>query len=109
MKGLMLVGLNLVALGAGIGGGRSERALRRAWWRFPIESVLLAGIADELLRVLLHAIVLLREVFMLRVDHCRAGSDGCDFVSPDAPGKYLVPSGIDVEVPLARGVLLKRN
>src|SRR5271157_6372273 len=64
VKWLLLAGLWGESFGGGSKGcQRPKRALRLSLWRLPIQSVLLAFVADELLRVLLYAVVMLRKVF----------------------------------------------
>ena len=55
----MLIGLNLNPFRGGKGNEWSQRALRLTTNLRPVQSILLAFIADELLRVLLRAIMTL--------------------------------------------------
>jgi hypothetical protein len=109
IKWLMLFGLNLISLGSGIGDQRSERAAGRALGGIPIQAVLLAGIADELLRVLFNVTMLLSEVLGLSVGQCSTDNDGSDFIAADAAPQNLFFSGRTVEVPLTRSILNEWN
>src|SRR5271157_6314768 len=107
VKWLLLAGLRCESFGCGsIRGQRPKRALRLSLWRLPIQSVLLAFVADELLRVLLYAVVMLRKVFGLGAGHRGNYVHRCQFVIADTPGKDLVFSRRGVEVPLPGTVIL---
>ncbi len=109
IEGLRRVRLDSKSLFGGECHQRSQRAGRRTLRRLPVQTVLLASIADEFLRVLLHAAMLLSEVLGLGVRQCFAYVDGHDLVAADATGDDLFFPRRRVEVPLARRELLQRN
>src|SRR5271157_5029617 len=103
--------LAAVTLSGGIGHQRADGALGLAFGNLPIESVLLAGVADEFLRVLFDrvAIVGLAEVLVLRVSQSITHTNGRQLVLANAAEEYLLHARFGVEVPGAGGVLLQRN
>src|SRR5215469_10832155 len=60
----------------------SQRTLRLTFGRLPVQAVLLAGITNELHRVLLRgfAIVKLRKVLLLSAGHGLASLNDCQFI-----------------------------
>jgi hypothetical protein len=101
MKGLLLARLRGESFRVRSEGcQRPKRALRLSFWRLPIQSVLLSFVADELWRVLLYAIVMLREVFGLGIGHRRYNLDHRQFVIADTSRKNLVLASRGVKVPL---------
>ena len=92
-----------VPLARGIRDQRADRALRLSFVSLPVQSVLLAGIADDLLRILLRgvAIVSLLEVFLLRIRQRLADTNGRALILADAAEENLLQPGLGVEIPLA--------
>src|SRR5271157_3391693 len=103
--------LAAVTLSGGIGHQRADGALGLAFGNLPIESVLLAGVADEFLRVLFDrvAIVGLAEVIVLRISQSVTDANGRQLVLTNAAEEDLLHASFGVEVPGAGGILLERN
>src|SRR5690349_12060637 len=82
---------------------RPERALRLAFRRLPIQSVVLPRITDELQSVLfrLCAIVKLGVVIHLGCRDCSANLNNRQFIAADTAVQNLVPSSDRVEKPFS--------
>ncbi len=78
---------------------------------FPVQTVLLARVANELHRVLFRglAFVKLRVVFRLSVSRCLTGLYDGQFIAADAAGQNLILSRSRVKVPLPSLILLQRD
>jgi hypothetical protein len=81
----------------------SHGAARAAIWVPPSQPVMLAGRADDSLRVLIDAglVVNLGGVFLLRFDIATTDLDCVQLVGSDAPIKYLSAAGLRIEMPLS--------
>ena len=92
-----------VALGDDPGDPLAHRPLPRSVGALPRQAVLLAGGADDALRVLIHRerLALLEGVLVLRLDVAAADLDGVELVAADPTVQDLVPAGRGVEAPLA--------
>src|SRR5580658_1845074 len=90
---------------------RSERALRLAFWRFPVQTVLLTAVTDEFQRVLFRAsiVVSLREVLGLSVGHRSTNVDDCQFVPANSARQNLILPCTSIKEPLPGRVFLQRN
>ena len=86
-----------VAQGLGHVSQRAERAGALAFGNRPIQPVLLAFVAQELLRELMIA----AEVFLLRIGDFAEHADGGQFAIADPAGQDFVLTGRGVESPLA--------
>ncbi len=96
-----------VALDACVSRKWSERALRLTFVSgLPVQTVMLAVVADELLGILPHmtVIVSLAEVFYLGIRHGVKNVHGCQFVATDPANQYLLLCRGSVEIPLPRRV-----
>ena len=109
MVWLLLARLRCESFCGGIGYQGTKRAPGLSFGRFPVESVLLSFVADELLCVLLYAVVMLSHVFGLGISHRIHHVDRCEFVVSNAPRQNLLLTGHRIEVPLPSAVLFERN
>src|SRR5664279_2859670 len=100
-----------VALGSCVLERRPDRALRFALGGRPEEPILLAFVADELLRVLVGgaAIVQSIKILVLGVGQGLGHADGGVLILSNAPEQHLFHAGLAVEIPLPRSVLLQRD
>ena len=91
-----------VTLGQGLGDFLAYGAFPSARI-LPCEAVLFARSADDALGILVdhRSVVLLRGVFVLRLDEAAADFDRVEFVGTDAAVEDLVAPGGGVEGPLA--------
>src|SRR5580765_4644881 len=90
---------------------RPERASRLALWRLPVQTILLAGIAEEIQSVLLRASILVtpRKILGLGIRKSSTDIDDIEFVPANTPRKNLILSRSRIEEPLSRAILLQRN
>src|SRR5208282_3093199 len=90
---------------------RPERAFGLTFGRFPVQTVLLACVADELQRELMRAsvIVTLVVVLGLSIGQRSAHVDDCQFIPADAARQNLILSCNRVEKPLPASILLQRD
>ena len=101
----------LVSFAVGKSDERTDGTFWLALGGLPVQSVLFAGIADELLGVLVdrRTIVQSGEVIDLGVSQNAANPDGGVFVAPYPAVQNLFQPGLGVELPLPAGVFLKRD
>ena len=84
----------------------AERARGLTFRHRPVQTVLLARVAHELLCVLLDlAVVSLAEILLLRVGRGFASRDCGQLVLADPARQYLVLAGRGIEIPSTRGIL----
>src|SRR5271155_1047305 len=107
MKWLLLARLRSESFCRGKRHQRTKRAPGFSFSRFPIESVLLSFFADELLGILLYAVVALSHVLGLGIIHRIDHIDRSEFVVSNAPCQNLGLPGRCIEVPLSSAVLLQ--
>ena len=107
MESLTRARSNGEALICGKGYQRTQWAAGLACRRFPVQSVLFARIAYELLRVLFHTVVALRKVLLLGIGKRRAHIDRSNLVSTNPPRQDFFLAGSSVIIPLTGGVLFE--
>ena len=100
----------LIAVAPRLGGQCAQRTRRLVGLRLPEQSVALAPGADDLLRVLQHAVAVqvLRGVLSLSVHVGQTYLDRLQLVAADPAPEDLLPSPRDIEAP-PLGVLHDRN
>src|SRR5437899_1741896 len=77
-------------------GQRAQRTWRLAFWHFPVQTVLLARVTQEFLRVLFGAAVGLLEVLVLRTGNIGKHIDGNQFIvaDPSRQDFFLAACGV---------------
>src|SRR5664280_3869220 len=92
-----------IALAGGIGYQGANRALGLPLGNLPIKSVLLAFIANELLRVLVDGIAIMRllKIIVLSIGQDPTHANGCHLILTDTTEEDFLHSGLAVEIPLA--------
>src|SRR5262249_54552769 len=109
MERLVGIGLNLVSFARREGHQRAQRTPRLAFWRSPIQSVVLAFVTDELLGVLFSAVVRLGEVLRLGIGNGSTDINRRQFIAANPAGKNLFLPRSGVEHPLSGIILLQRD
>jgi hypothetical protein len=91
------VRVNFIPFLGGEGRQRPERAFGLAFWRLPVQTLLLAGVTDELQSVLFRAsvIVTLGKVLGLSIGECSTNIDDCQFIPTNAAiQNFILPATV---------------